>query len=290
VMRSQSTTLAQCVAMRLVLIVICTLIFGACSLARSSAALFVPHPDDTTKQVEYFVEQPDGTGPWPTIVLLHGHQDSPRRGGQEFVDWGVLKQLARRGYLAVAISQPAYGNSTGPADFCGEFTQHAVTAVTSKLRADGLALQDRLLLLGISRGALTAGLIAGHDPTVTGLVLISGVYDLPAYVADKTPSVGKQFVVKTIQEETGGSAAALHARSVVTFADRIKAKTLILNGAQDDRTDPRQARRLAEAITRAGGDAEVIVYQDFGHRIPVQRRNQDVDPFIDAVLRSGGRE
>ena len=84
--------------------------------------LLIPHPKDTSKQVEYFIRRPAGEGPWPTLIFLHGHQEDPRTGGEVFVQWGVLEQIAKRGYLAVAVSQPGYGRSTGPADFCGPFT------------------------------------------------------------------------------------------------------------------------------------------------------------------------
>jgi dipeptidyl aminopeptidase/acylaminoacyl peptidase len=252
----------------------------------ASAGLQIPHPDDASKQVEYFVEKPPGKGPWPTVVLLHGGQEWPRPGGKDFVTWGVLQQFAKRGYLAVAVSQPGYGNSTGPADFCGPYTQHAVTAVIVKLRADGQASAHKLLIEGISRGALTAGLVAAHDRSVSGLVLISGVFDLPAYVAATSASSEKLSVVKALMAETGGTADALNARSVLRFASSIKAKSLILNGAKDDRTNPGQATSLAEQITRSGGNAKAIIYPDFGHKIPVDVRNQDIDPFIDSVLRN----
>ena len=88
------------------------------------------------------------------MVFLHGHQEAPRLGGKDFVSWGVLDRFAKQGYLAVAVSQPGYGGSDGPADFCGLYTQHAVSAVIAKIRADGYASPNKVLLEGISRGAL----------------------------------------------------------------------------------------------------------------------------------------
>src|SRR5690242_5009611 len=110
----------------------------ACSRRSARAeALTIPHPDDPSKKVEAFFEKPAGSGPWSAVVLLHGYQSSPSAGGKDFVSWGVLDKFANRGFLAVAVSEPGYGNSSGPADFCGPFTQHAVMGVIAKLRGDG---------------------------------------------------------------------------------------------------------------------------------------------------------
>jgi dipeptidyl aminopeptidase/acylaminoacyl peptidase len=245
---------------------------------------FIPHPDDRSKRVEYFLKRPSGAGPWPAVLLLHGHQQSPRPGGRDFATWGVLDQLASRGYLAVAVSQPGYGNSTGPADFCGPFTQHAVAAVIAKLRADHEIDGRRLVLEGISRGALVAGLVAAHDSSIGGIVLISGLYDLPEFVSHAR-SIAARGVVESITAETGGDINALRARSLLYAAQDIRAAALILNGAKDDRTDPAQARRLAAVISQHGGRARAIIYGEYGHQIPPEVRAKEIDPFIADVLR-----
>jgi pimeloyl-ACP methyl ester carboxylesterase len=182
--------------------------------------LSIPHPDDPAKKVEFFLEKPSGIGPWPTVVLLHGHQQPPRSGGKDFVNWGVLDRFAERGYLAVAVSQPGYGNSTGLADFCGPFTQRAVQGVIEKLRADGYVDPNKILIEGISRGALVAGLIAAHNPSIAGVVLISGLYNLPKFLAEANSDEAKK-VANSIREETGGGESALAERSVLRFVKNI---------------------------------------------------------------------
>jgi dipeptidyl aminopeptidase/acylaminoacyl peptidase len=246
----------------------------------------IRHADDASRRVEYFLKTPAGSGPWPAVIFLHGHQEGERPGGEDFVRWGVLDRFARRGYLAVAVSQPGYGNSTGPADFCGPFTQHAVSSVIAKLRADGYLSPGRIIIEGISRGAIVAGLIAASDTSVAGIVLISGLYDLPGFMADPKSSPMKTAVLDAMHRETGGTDGALRARSVLYSTKNIKAAALILNGAKDERTDPGQARRLAETITRHGGDARAIIYPDHGHQIPIEIREKDIDSFIDRILKN----
>jgi dipeptidyl aminopeptidase/acylaminoacyl peptidase len=139
------------------------------------------------------------------------------------------------------------------------------------------------MIEGISRGALVAGLVAAHDPSIRGIVLISGLYDLPSYArAARSPM--SLSIVDSMKAETGGGEDALKARSLLYVAQGLKAKTLILKGERDDRTDPDQARRLTETINAFGGHATAIVYPQYGHNIPVDVRNKDVEPFIQQVL------
>jgi dipeptidyl aminopeptidase/acylaminoacyl peptidase len=198
----------------------------------------------------------------------------------------VLTQFSSQGILAIAISQPGYGNSDGPPDFGGVFTQHAVQGVIDKLRAEGLVQSNKLVIEGISRGAMSGALVASNDPTIAGLVLISGAYDLQSYQQDQNPSKAKRDVIDAMVAETGGTPESLRARSALFAANRIKAKTLILNGAQDDRTSPDQARQFAENINLGGGSARTVIYAEYGHQIPVSVRNKDIDPFIKDLLLS----
>ncbi len=76
-----------------------TFIAAACSSGDLSAqSLFIPHPDNSSKVVEYFLEKPRGNCPWPTVVFVQGYQDGSRPGGKDFVTWGVLDRFAKRGY------------------------------------------------------------------------------------------------------------------------------------------------------------------------------------------------
>jgi dipeptidyl aminopeptidase/acylaminoacyl peptidase len=243
-----------------------------------------PHPDKSGATIEFYYATSLLPGPRPLIVCLHGHQSPPSSlGGGVFVKWGELQRLTELGFAVVAVSLPGFGGSTGPADFAGPFTQNAVAAVIRHLQQTGRATPGKTIIQGISLGALTAALLATRGENIQGLVLISGAYDLAALFANKSLT-GNNEVKTQVQIQIGGGAAALDARSALKAASNIKAKTLILNGARDDRTDPTQAIQLQDAIKRAGGTAETVIYPEFGHLIPFKARQDRVDQFLKQFL------
>jgi dipeptidyl aminopeptidase/acylaminoacyl peptidase len=243
-----------------------------------------PHPDRPDATIEFYYATSLLAGPRPLIVCLHGHQSpTSSLGGGVFVKWGELQRLTELGFAVVAVSLPGFGGSTGPADFAGPFTQNAVAAIIRHLQQTGRAAPDKTIIQGISLGALTAALLAARSENIQGLVLISGAYDLAALFANKSLT-GNAEVMTQVQIQTGGGVAALDARSALKAASNIKAKTLILNGARDDRTDPTQAIQLQDAIRRAGGTAETVIYPEFGHLIPFKARQDRVDQFLKQFL------
>jgi dipeptidyl aminopeptidase/acylaminoacyl peptidase len=226
------------------------------------------------------------------VLFLHGDQGrSTTPGGKVYVDLGVLDDTAAHGYVGVAMSEPGDGHSDGPADFMGPFTQRAVEQVLEYFRAQSFIRVDRMALEGASRGAIVAGLVAAQDQHIRAMVLISGAYDLPALLGPNAPTRGGpgDTVIDEIRSElaleTDGSLNALRERSVLLLGNRIRTPALILNGAKDDRTDPAQARALAGKIQVGGVFARAIIYPEYGHAIPYDRRERDVRPFLDRHLR-----
>jgi len=77
----------------------------------------LPYSQDHSKAIELFWTKPEGKGPFPAVLLIHGHQESERNGGEAYVLTGRLGIMARRGYVGAAVSEPGYGNSAGPPDY-----------------------------------------------------------------------------------------------------------------------------------------------------------------------------
>jgi dipeptidyl aminopeptidase/acylaminoacyl peptidase len=287
--------------MRVATLMLCLIVGAACASSQDSFAQAIqktverdslPVAANGGKFVEYYWKRPAGAARYPVIVLIHGHQDGRNtRGGKAFVDFGVLDSAVNHGYVGVSVSQPGYGHSAGPADFMGPASVAAVQTVIDHFRAQPFVKGDRVALEGVSRGAIVASLVAVNDSTIRAMVLISGEYDFASPIDATTPAgrralQARDFVRPAIVAETDGSAAALRVRSALLQANRIRTPALLLNGQQDDRTDPAQAQALAERLTANGVAARSIVYPSLGHAIPYALRERDIRPFLEMYLRN----
>ena len=248
--------------------------------------LTVPHPDDAGKHVEYFVAKPAGHGPWPAIVFLHGYQDAPSPGARIYVNTGTLAEFAKRGYVAVAVSMTGMGGSSGPDDFAGPFAVHGVEAVIRALRASSDVQPEHIVLEGVSLGAMTAGFVATDDPHLAGVIMISGEDDV--YGALTHPHSATELGLMARRAVTLGR-DGMRRRSLVEQASRIRVPALLINGEQDDRTDPSHAKALAAAINAHGGSARFVLVPGYGHQIPPAVRGPFIDPFLASVLGGAAR-
>lgn len=248
----------------------------------------IPISSASDRKVEFFWTSPAGKGPWPAIVYIHGHQEGERPGGLPYASRGILERVSKGGVVAVAISQPGYGKSDGPADFCGPISQAAVHAVIERLRRMPIVRPEKIALNGGSRGAILAALVAAQDARLAAVALVSGFYDFKAMLprlretAKSNPEVSE--LVHNLLTEGGGETAALEQRSALPLAAQIRVPTLILNGERDNRTDPSQARALGEKIAAHGTFSQVIVYPNYDHRIPFPVEHAAVDPFFAKYL------
>ncbi len=95
----------------------------------------IPHIDQPNKKVELYILKPKNVGKLPVIIYIHGFQHPKHPGAKAIIDDGTLVFFANQGYIAVGVSQPGFGNSDGPADFSGPYTQRAVISTINYLKS-----------------------------------------------------------------------------------------------------------------------------------------------------------
>jgi dienelactone hydrolase len=241
----------------------------------------IPHSKDSAKKVELFWTKPAGDRVYPAVLFIHGHQEEAvTEGGEAYVKLGRLRSMVEQGYVAAAVSQPGYGYSDGPRDYCGPFTQDAVLSALAFLRTMPFVNPDKVAILGYSRGAITASMVATQDPRLAAVVLGAGAYDF-----SKMYPTTLRGIQENIRIEAGTSDQAFKARSAIYHAEKIKAPILLLHGGRDERIQVQQAEAFAEQLKANGITYKIRVFPNAGHAIPISEQYREIDPFLTANLK-----
>ncbi|NSZ35800.1 S9 family peptidase [Agrobacterium tumefaciens] len=234
--------------------------------------------------VELFLASPETAEPAGAILFVHGNQGGRLLGARETVDTGTLLRFCSRlNITAAAVSQPGYGGSDGPPDFCGPATQRAISSALAFLRAQPHVDPDRVVLYGYSRGAIASAMVATQDTDLRAVILGAGVYDLATLYETASPGVRWK-----IRQEAGDTSEAFAVRSALRYADRIRSETLLLHGGQDDRAPVAQAEKFAAALSELGTPVALHVF-DCGHRIPHELSRAAMRPLFMKVFSSSAR-
>lgn len=252
------------------------LILGFKIDAYSAERAFIPSSMNQD-EIEVFYTKPVDPGPHPALLLIHPEQEAPKIGGELFEKNGQLDFWSKKGYVAIAISQPGYGHSKGKPDFCGPRTQQAVIDVIKYFRSQGYVIPKNFFVYGGSRGAVVASMIATHGLGLRGVILKSGVYDFFSWIDSR--SWFDPIKLTMIWEIGFLNDDKLKERSAFYQADKIKIPTLLIHGKGDDRSPISGVEAFANKIISSGGKAELIKL-DSGHIIPMTQINGIIEQFM----------
>lgn len=245
--------------------------------------IILPKYDD--KKFEIFWMRPETEGKFPLIIALHGNQD-PERPGAAVWTHGFLQRMVDDRFVAVSVSQPGFGNSDGPSDYCGELSQGVLRAVIKYFKNQPFVDGSLTALYGVGRGATLAGLVAAKEPSLKALVLQAGIYDLPNEFPGlkKSADPEDREIAESIEKEIGHDPVSFLDRSVVMTAGQIRANTLILVGGKDYPESIVAAKELETALKDHDTPVHLVEFHHSGHVIPVDKRIDQVDPFLEQNL------
>jgi dipeptidyl aminopeptidase/acylaminoacyl peptidase len=224
--------------------------------AEQTARFFYP---SSSGKVEAYATRPRGAGPFPLVILLHGHSISGR-GAEQVL--GTARTIAKElCFASVAISLPGYGSTQVGAGSIEDATRQAVKDGISVARQITWVNQRRLMFYGVSRGAIVAAAMINELQDVSGAVLYSGAYDL-ARLYRETPS----FWVRRLLNPNGDANPKLV--SYLGVPSRWHTPTLILHGERDNLIPVNQSLLLRDYLKAAGVPHELVLFPEHGHFLP----------------------
>jgi len=144
--------------------------------------------------------------------------------------------------------------------------------------------RERTAIMGGSAGGLTALGVAMRRPDLVSCVrVVYPVCDIAAL--DATTHRFEAHYNRTLMGDVDETARKSQERSPIHHADKLaKVPLLIFHGTVDPVVDIAQSRQLAQAITAAGGNVELIEFEGEGHGFRAPENNRREYEVTEAFL------
>lgn len=237
--------------------------------------------------VQAFVVAPEGDGPWPTVLSVHGGPEWHERDRFDpetlaLVDAGyavVLPNYRGSTGYGIAFRRALIGNPWFPE------LEDAIACLDDAIAA-GIADPARVAFAGWSWGGCLACLAAGRHPDRFAAVFAgipSGdfvaahhacmpelrAYDLALYGGgpDELPDLWAE-------------------RNPMTYVDRVRAPVLVIAGEQDPRCPPEGITPWIDALRERGIPIEAHVYAEGHHANRVDEQVEHVRRMLDFLART----
>jgi dipeptidyl aminopeptidase/acylaminoacyl peptidase len=246
------------------------------------------------ESIPVFLWEPDGDGPYPVVVMIHGGPESQFRPAFLPSFTPFTQHLLSRGY---AVAAPNVRGSTG----YGKRFEHLDDV---RLRLDSVrdlaSLHDWLGTrprIDASRGVL-------YGRSYGGYMVLAGLAFQPERWAAGIESVGiSNFVTflentaawrRAVREPEYGSLERdrdfLIEASPITHVDQIRAPLFIQHGANDPRVPLSETEQIHRVLSEKGIRCELLVHGDEGHSIgKLENRVETFEravAFLDEILAS----
>ncbi|MGY1638294.1 S9 family peptidase [Geodermatophilus sp. SYSU D00742] len=230
--------------------------------------------------VHGWVTVPEGPGPHPVVVLLHG-------GPYRQHGWALLDEvqvLVSAGY-AVVQGNPrgssGYGQAHGRVlhGAWGTVDVDDVLALLDAALADPALDGHRVGVMGGSYGGYLAAVLTARSARFAAAVVERAILDPVSFVGSS--DIGWYLV----DAHLGADPARQAAQSALARTGDITTPTLVVHAEQDWRCPVEQAQRFYVALKRRGVPAELLLFPGEGHELSRSGRPRHRLARLEHVLR-----
>ncbi len=220
------------------------------------------------REVPGFFFRPEGDGPFPALVEIHGGPE-----GQRKLDYGTngasLQYLVSLGIAVLALN--VRGSTGYGKEYCHLDDREKrldavkdVAAAAKWLQSRDDILGDQIAVYGVSYGGfMTLSALVRYPEIWAAGVEMVGMSHLGAFLERTGPWR------RAHRESEYGSLATdremLERVSPLPLVDRISAPLLVFHGRQDARVPLYESEQIAEAVRQRGLDVTLRIYDDEGH-------------------------
>jgi dipeptidyl aminopeptidase/acylaminoacyl peptidase len=225
----------------------------------------ITFPSSDGQAIQGWLGVPEGEGPFPTILHTHGGPEAVATemfgpGSQTWMDHGfAFLTINYRGSTTFGreFQEKIWGNA-------GYWEMEDLAAARHWLVREGIAQPDAILLTGASYGGYNTlmGLGKWPDLWAGGMALVA-VSDWAMMYEDSADTL-KGYMVALFGGTPEEKPEQYRMSSPITYAERVKAPLLIIQGRNDTRTTSRPVEVYEEKLKALGKSIEVHWY-DAGH-------------------------
>jgi dienelactone hydrolase len=225
-----------------------------------------PYELNNTVHAEYY--QPRQPGKRPAVIVLH------ILGGDFALARLFCHSLNQSGTAALFVKMPYYGPRRPPgvkrrmvADDPEETVEGMTQAVLDIRRATAfLAAREevdpeRIGIVGVSLGGITAALAAEAEPRIQRVCLLLAGGDFPKIAAESREFARQREAFRATGKNGEEFNRIIREVDPLTYAERLKGRTMLMINAKDDEVIP---PACTTALWEAAGKPE-IVWFDGGH-------------------------
>jgi acetyl esterase/lipase len=225
----------------------------------------VSFPSSDGAEIQGWLGLPDGTGPFPTILSIHGgpHMamtDSYDPEAQTWLDHGyAFLTINYRGSTTFGreFKQKIWGD-------LGHWELDDMVAACDWLVREGIALPEAILVTGASYGGYLTLIALGKRPELWagGMALVAPA-DLAMEFVDGT-DWSRGYLTAMMGGTPEEKSEQYAASSPITYAEQVVAPLLVIQGRNDLRCPPGQMERYAARMQALGKPFEIDWF-DAGH-------------------------